>query len=213
MNKVQYVRQVTHHLNCSRFEKKRIQQDLLSDIDTAIEAGESWEDVYHRLGPAKELALELSENMGLSPKSSHRNLVIGIASGMIGVFIIGLVVLYSLTPKQIDLKASTNFDEAKVVQKAQEVITYLNQEDYQAIFEMSDTKLQEVLSAKEIQENWQKMSAGEFESFSNYYGVEVNSMTQGKYAVLEMAVSYSNQPVVFTISFDKDMKLAGFYMK
>ncbi len=29
MNKEQYVRQVTRHLNASRLEKKRIQQDLL----------------------------------------------------------------------------------------------------------------------------------------------------------------------------------------
>lgn len=48
MNKEQYVRQVLHHLNTSRLEKKRIQQDLLSDMDAAIEAGESWDEILKR---------------------------------------------------------------------------------------------------------------------------------------------------------------------
>lgn len=42
MNKEQYVKKVTRHLNCSHKKKKQLRQELLSDIDAALEAGETW---------------------------------------------------------------------------------------------------------------------------------------------------------------------------
>lgn len=77
MNKAQYVKKVTRHLNASRLEQKRIQQDLLSDIDVAIEAGESWDEVLKRWGPAQEMAKELNENMELPSKIAIKVWLLG----------------------------------------------------------------------------------------------------------------------------------------
>ena len=46
MNKEQYVRQVLHHLNTSRLEKKRNPTRFNYRIwIAAIEAGESWDEI------------------------------------------------------------------------------------------------------------------------------------------------------------------------
>ena len=153
MNKEQYVRQVLHHLNTSRLEKKRIQQDLLSDMDAAIEAGESWDEILKRWGPAKEMAKELSENMDLPSKKSHKGLIIGILSGILGVIVIGVVLTHLLAPQQISLKDSQHFDEEVVYQQAQRVIESMNNSDFDTIYDLSNTKMQEVLSTAELKEN------------------------------------------------------------
>ena len=213
MNKEQYVRQVTRHLNASRLEKKRIQQDLLSDIDVAIEAGESWDEVLKRWGPAQEMAQELSENMDLPSKKTDKGLIIGILSGVVGVIVIGVVLTHLLAPQQISLKDSQHFDEEVVYQQAQRVIESMNNADFDAIYDLSNAKMQEALSTAELKENWESLHAGSFQEISRYYSAEIDSQLQGDYAVCEVLVTYSNQPVTFTISFDTDMKLAGFYMK
>ncbi|MDM8292358.1 DUF3887 domain-containing protein [Faecalicoccus pleomorphus] len=213
MNKEQYVRQVLHHLNTSRLEKKRIQQDLLSDMDAAIEAGESWDEILKRWGPAKEMAKELSENMDLPSKKSHKGLIIGILSGILGVIVIGVVLTHLLAPQQISLKDSQHFDEEVVYQQSQRVIESMNNSDFDTIYDLSNTKMQEVLSTAELKENWESLNPGLFQEISRYYSAEIDSKVQGDYAVCEVLVTYSNQPVTFTISFDTDMKLAGFYMK
>lgn len=213
MNKTQYVRQVIYHLNCSRFEKERIRQDLLSDIDVALEAGETWQDILHRLGPAKQMAKEMSENMGLPCERSHRNLIIGIISGVVGGIIVLLVLGYLWTPRQVSLKDSSYFDENTVYQQAQTVVEDLNNADFNAIYELSNAKLKKALSVQQLKENWEKMDVGSFQEISRYYATEMDSLIQQDYAVCEVLAVYSQHTVTFTISFDTDMKLAGLYMK
>ena len=89
----------------------------------------------------------------------------------------------------------------------------MNNSDFDTIYDLSNTKMQEVLSMAELKENWESLNPGLFQEISRYYSAEIDSKVQGDYAVCEVLVTYSNQPVTFTISFDTDMKLAGFYMK
>lgn len=100
-----------------------------------------------------------------------------------------------------------------VYQQAQLVIDCMNCSDFDAIYSISNPKMQEALSTAELKENWESLHAGSFQEISRYYSAEIDSRLQGDYAVCEVLVTYSNQPVTFTISFDTDMKLAGFYMK
>ena len=100
-----------------------------------------------------------------------------------------------------------------VYQQAQLVIDCMNCSDFDAIYSISNPKMQEVLSAQELKENWEILNPGFFQEISRYYSAEITSRLQGDYAVCEVLATYSRQPVTFTISFDTDMKLAAFYMK
>lgn len=67
--------------------------------------------MLQRWGCADEMAKELSENMELPSKKSHKGLVVGILSGVAGVILIGIIGIQWLSPQQIALKDSLHFDE------------------------------------------------------------------------------------------------------
>lgn len=53
---------------------------------------------------------------------------------------------------------------------------------------------------------------GNFQSFGNYYMADVKQMGR-QLGIIQMNASYENTSVTYTISFDKEMKLAGLYIK
>ena len=53
---------------------------------------------------------------------------------------------------------------------------------------------------------------GEVQSFGNFYMSEIRQNGQ-RYAAVQVAVTYENVNVIYTITFDENMKLAGLYMK
>lgn len=107
-------------------------------------------------------------------------------------------------------KLSDAYNEDEVKAAAEEVINELNDKNYDGILEDSSDELKISLPDNKLQETWEGFSKdiGEFNSISNMTLAEKNG-----YAVAITNVKYDNKKVTFTLSFNKEMKLAGIYMK
>ena len=107
-------------------------------------------------------------------------------------------------------KLSDAYNEDEVKAAAEEVINELNDKNYDGILEDSSDELKISLPDNKLQETWEGFSKdiGKFNSISNMTLAEKNG-----YAVAITNVKYDNKKVTFTLSFNKEMKLAGIYMK
>lgn len=107
-------------------------------------------------------------------------------------------------------KLSDAYKEDDVKAAAEDVINKLNDKNYEGILEISGEELKKSLPDNKLQEYWEGFSKdiGEFDSISKETVAEKNG-----YAVDIVNVKYNNKNVTFTLSFNKDMRLAGIYIK
>ena len=90
----------------------------------------------------------------------------------------------------------------------------LDNGDYDGLRKMAVDKLAPMINEEEMEhardnlaEDWGKLL-----NYGSIYMVE--SVQRGQHsAVVQMSISYENASVTYTISFDKNMKLNGLWMK
>ncbi len=107
-----------------------------------------------------------------------------------------------------ELSDAYNEDEVKAA--AEDVINKLNDKNYSGILESGSEELKNSLPDNKLQEAWDGFSKniGDFDSISKLTLAEKHG-----YAVAIVNTKYANKKVTFTLSFNKDMKLSGIYMK
>lgn len=216
MNKEKYIKSVIQKLKCSGKKKKEIKRELESNLQTALENGEVWQEIKDRMGDPSSIAMEFNQNFtGAELKSYKRTKRLQII--VIIVVILSLIIagIYTIIPKTYNIDKSSVFNKDKVITQAESIIELLNKDDYDTIKnQYADTKMAKVLEGtvladakKQIGSDW-----GEFKSFTSVYTAEIKQM--GKhYAVAQITALYDNRSVTYTISFDEGMKLAGLFMK
>ena len=67
MTKQEYIREIVKGLDLKKSEKKRIEADLDSDIQAALEQGESMEEIMRRIGDPEEVAEEFMSGTSSRP--------------------------------------------------------------------------------------------------------------------------------------------------
>ena len=216
MNQKTYIQKVYRQLRCTKAKKREIAKQLESDISSAIENGENMEQICERMGSPQEVAADFNENLSEEEKKkAKRNKRITIA-GIIIVVVLFLGLLgYLALPKSKPIAESTIFDAEQVEVQSVAVILAFNMEDYDTLQkDYADEAMQSVLTKEKMDSvradfdvDWNSDV-----SFGNIYAVEYSQM--GKiYATVQMTVTYGEKNVTYTLSFDPDYKLAGFYMK
>ncbi len=130
------------------------------------------------------------------------------------VLFVVCVGVYWIMPKSFEMGASGAFEREKVEESAGQVIELLNEDDFEGLIEISTEKMQGSIRTgaiesvrEEISKDWGEcISIGE-----ESYMTEVKQ--KGKHmAAIQKVVSYKNVDVIYTISFDKEMKLAGLHI-
>ena len=119
-----------------------------------------------------------------------------------------------MMPKNKVLEDSDRFQTATVEAQAKEVVQMLDNGDYDGLRKMAVDKLAPMINEEEMEhardnlaEDWGKLL-----NYGSIYMVE--SVQRGQHsAVVQMSISYENASVTYTISFDKNMKLNGLWMK
>lgn len=221
MNRRSYVKKVVKHLACSKARRDDYVRDLDSDIDAALESGETWAQVEQRMGDPRQIAREFNEDLSESElvagKKRKRNKIIGIVVGVVAVIALVLAgAVWWVTPKYAPAGQSVGLSEQQVMERAQEVVTLADEGDLEALRDMSTEAVQEALSQELLDKarvatanngNW-----GSFKSFGNVYAAEVDQMGV-TLEVIQLVAEYENVSIVYDIVFDKDMKLATFVMK
>jgi len=114
-------------------------------------------------------------------------------------------------------KLSDQFDEAEVKSQAEEVIRLLNDGEVDTLVDDEwNTMLKSALDKDAVRTQVLPIieELGAFESFDK------EAVTGGKdpdteqeYAVAVVKAQYEKRKAQFTISFDEDMKVGGFYIK
>lgn len=117
-------------------------------------------------------------------------------------------------PKSTEIGKSGVFVQSEVEERVKYVIEELNQNDFTALQEEAIPLMQKVLTSDTMKSARAQVSKdwGDFQSFGNVYMAEIKQRGQ-LFAFAQTTVTYKNVSVTYTITFDKDMKLAGLYMR
>ncbi len=106
------------------------------------------------------------------------------------------------------------FTQSIVEEQVKQVVRELNDNDFVSLTENADDAMKEALNQETIDDARSRISSdwGEFQSYGTVYMSEIDQ--KGRlFAVAQVAVSYENVSVTYTITFDEDMKLVGLFMK
>ncbi len=215
MDAEKYVAQVVKHLNCPGGKKREIKKQIMSDIQAAMEEGNPLGQVIQDMGEPKELAAEFNESFSeKEKKAAVRAKRWRILAVVLAVLSLVAAVAWWALPKMRYLSDSRVFSEDEVRGQAEQIIDLFNAGDYPGIRDCLSEQMQEIFTEDAMVQaklfigpEW-----GEMNHIGNTYLVEISQMGR-RYARAQMTVSYEKVSVVYTMSFDTDMKLAGFYLK
>lgn len=213
MNKERYMSVFKKSLGCNKEKKNLICEELDADIQEAMKNGESWSDIQERLGEPHVLANEFNENLGVKNSSPKKKVWIYIGIVVIGLLLAGFFYINSLIPQVSNIGTSGYFQQSEVEKQSLDIVVNLSQRNYQAIHDISNQELQGALSQERLETAVNGLGdIGEFEKITSQNYTEVTQ--KGEVNVVgELVALYDQRSVTYTISFDKDMKLSGLYMK
>lgn len=214
-----YTKKVAKDLLCEPSRKKEIVLQMESDIAGAMEEGRALEEVLAELGEPEDVAKEFNDNFSETEKKEEsrrrrrkkRRIVIAVVA--VAVLLLA-VLIYWAVPKTKDIADSRIFDREEVLSEAEYVIALLDEEDYETMEDGMTEQLAGLLAGGEL-DKAKDMVSEEFGAFLKYTYEEAVEVTQQgqKFAVVQMSASYENVSVVYTLSFDEEMRLAGIYMR
>ena len=130
----------------------------------------------------------------------------------LSILLLIIITFTACSPKSLPEK----FDAEKVKASAESVITLFNNEEYDKItneFIREDLKAgltPDILSNAKAQV---MPNSGSFTEFSKSSLVAQKDKTGNDIVAAVIAVKYQNQTVTYTISFDENLKIIGFYLK
>ena len=213
MDAEKYVKKIVRNLKCTGAKKKEIGDSLLSDIAARREQGEAMEQIMESMGSPEEIAEAFSQNLSDADRKAYKRRRIGMTIGQIVAALVFLSVLaWWMIPKPAAL--GDDLSQEAVTASVENVIVMLNQNDFDGLQELAVDELKSKLTQetldevrKSISEDW-----GEMQSIGKVYMQGVKQ--KGKVIVVtQVDAVYENVSVVYTISFDEDLRLGGLYMR
>ena len=213
MDAEKYVKKIVRNLKCTGAKKKEIGDSLLSDIAARREQGEAMEQIMESMGSPEEIAEAFSQNLSDADRKAYKRRRIGMTIGQIVAALVFLSVLaWWMIPKPAAL--GDNLSQEAVTASVENVVVMLNQNDFDGLQELAVDELKSKLTQetmdevrKNISEDW-----GEMQSIGKVYMQGVKQ--KGKVIVVtQVDAVYENISVVYTISFDEDLRLGGLYMR
>lgn len=157
----------------------------------------------------------MSKKKKTNEKISNKKLAVII--GVIVVVLMGIVALVAnwMMPKTIPIEESTIFDAEEVEVKCMAVVFALNEEDYDTLQkDYADETMKSVLNKEDINAAKSSLNVDWDANMSFGKPTIVEVTQQGKtYATAQYPVTYGDTTVTYTLTFDKEYKLAGLYMK
>ena len=213
MDAEKYVKKIVRNLKCTGAKKKEIGDSLLSDIAARREQGEAMEQIMESMGSPEEIAEAFSQNLSDADRKAYKRRRIGMTIGQIVAALVFLSVLaWWMIPKPAAL--GDDLSQEAVTASVENVIVMLNQNDFDGLQELAVDELKSKLTQetldevrKSISEDW-----GEMQSIGKVYMQGLKQ--KGKVMVVtQVDAVYENISVVYTISFDEDLRLGGLYMR
>lgn len=213
MSAEKYVKEIVRRLQCTGAKKKEISSQLLSDIAARREQGETLEQIMESMGKPQEIAEAFRQNLSDADKKAYRR---SRTIRIIGEIVLALIVISALSwwmmPKPAALGDDPSLEE--ITASVEQVIGLLNEDDFDDLQAMAVEELKDKLTAdvinsvrQEISEDW-----GRMQSVGKTY-VQGVKQKGALIIVTQTDVIYENVSVVYTISFDEDLRLGGLYIR
>lgn len=216
MTAEKYVKEVSKLLKCRSSKKKEIKAKLLSDINSAVTAGESLEHVLAKKGIPWDYANRCNDSFDKEErKAAKREKAVKVWGIIIAIILIAGGLIYWNMPKIGDISESAVFDEEQVKAAAKEIITLYSNDEYEAVVAYMTDDMKEVLNAPTLRLSKSQLVTEDFgalQSFGQMYMSEAKQR-RSVYAMVQVGVSYTNTSVMYTITFDENMRMAGFFVK
>lgn len=210
-----YVNQIVKKVKCSRKKRNEIRRQLLADINLEVEQGEALDRVILRMGEPIVIAEEFNQNLSLNDRKIYkRNLIVKIIAVIAAVIAVLVMAALWFLPIGMEMGTSGIFDSSMVEERSKEVIRLLDADDYETLKAYAVEQMQDVLNKERIDEA-RKMTGeewGNFQEFGKCYMAE-QKFRGSVTAVVQINAAYEKIGVTYTLLFDKDLKLAGLYMK
>lgn len=215
MEAEKYVNDIIREIKCTNAKKKEIKNQLLSDISMRQKAGESMEQIMESMGTAEEIAAAFEQNLSEADKKVYkrRRVWMTIGSIVLVLFFLCLFVWWYI-PKTVDISGDVRFSQEKVTIEVEKVIELLDENDYLSLQGMAIDEIRTMLNQETVGGVKDAISAdwGGRQAIGNVY--MGGAKQKGKLIVVtQVDVIYENVSVVYTISFDENMRLAGLYMR
>lgn len=210
-----YVRQIVKKVKCDKKRKQDIEKQLLYEIKERTEAGENLENVLSSMGTVEEIAAGFNEDVSEEDRKRYkRKTLIKILVSVLIVFLVLVIAVIWYLPKVNNIEASGIFTCEEVEEKLVEAITLLDRDDYEGLQAVATSRMKNLLTDDYMSAAKQMISDdfGERISVGTVYMQEVSQMGH-YYAACQTSVTYENVIVIYTITFDEEMKLAGIYMR
>lgn len=189
-----------------------------ADIQATLSGNETMEEIIERMGTPASVAGEFNDNFTPEERKQakkEKRMKIVVAVIVICVLLTGFV--YWFLPKTKEFGSSGKFTAERVEEQAATIINLVNTDDFEGLQEISNQTMGEMF-VEEQQESWRQAKAllgndwGAFVSLEDSFMVEVSQMGQNL-AVISIKATYENVSVVYQLSFDEQMKLAGIFMR
>lgn len=215
MTKQDYVKQVVKKLNCPQDKKADIEKQLLSDIEIALGEGRQLEEILAEMGEPEALAKEFNENFGGSSKPQGKRRRIFAVLLVVALVLAALAGLaYWAFPKTRDIGASGVFTAYVVEQYSTAVIEAFSRGDYDTLESYYSKEMREAVTRQMLEDSKPVIGDewGDYRGAGTAYMAEVSQ--RGKaYVLVQLNASYENVSVTYTLTFNSEMQLVGFYMK
>ena len=134
-----------------------------------------------------------------------------------GIILLAVLLAEVLTACAGSRKLSDKFDEAEVKAAAEEVIEILNEGDVDTLVDEKWNTVMKSMVGKDVLTGEILPiveELGAFEAFDKEAVTgNTDQDTDQEYAVAVIKVQYEKRKAQFTISFDEDMKVGGFFIK
>jgi hypothetical protein len=226
MKQKTYLRKTMHKLQCDKKRKQEFARQLSSDIESALEAGEDWDSIQKRLGTPKDISRDFNENLDDTAVCCKRrkNRALGVGTGMIVVAVlvvlVGILVNRDAIPNTGNTVASTTdssentFSDKAAEERSHQMIEQFNDGSYDTILSRCDSTLKKSLTVDALQQSKEIVmsNAGDFQKYEGD-SITVGTQNGSSYTTVQTTARYQNQTVTFTISWDTEQKLCGFYLK
>ncbi len=215
MTAEKYVNAIVKKIKCGKKRREEIRQQLISDISAQVSQGRKLDDIMRQMGAAPEIAEGFNENLSDDERKKYRRARrIKIFITIFVIIIILIAGIYVYLPKSSPIEDSAYFQRDIVEEYMKNTTIQVGKNDYAALQENATEQMKPIFDENYLPNAKNQLSSdwGQLKSFGSIYLTEVSQL--GKhFAVGEITVVYENITVTYRLSFDKDMKLSGLYMR
>lgn len=213
MNAEKYVKEIVTKVKCTGAKRKEIGSQLLSDIAARREQGETLEEIMESMGQPQEIAEAFCQNLSDADKKAYRRSRIRkIVVDIVLMLIVVSILTWWMMPKPAVL--GDDLSQEEIEASVENVISLLNEDDFDGLQDIATDELKDKLTLETIDSVRQDISEdwGGMQSIGRVYAQGIKQKGD-LIIVTQTDAIYENVSVVYTISFDENLRLGGLYIR